>query len=108
MSTQPKDGILENEVLTVKEVAIYLRVNRVTVWRWCQQGIIPASRFGRNWRIRKIDLLLLLENTPSTSIPVPLYPANKSNATPQGLPLLVLGLDENDADSNLDGQRVRK
>lgn len=52
----------DNELLTVKEVAAYLRVSRVTVWRWCQQGIIPASRLGRNWRIRRDDLLGLLES----------------------------------------------
>ena len=48
-----------NELLTVKEVAAYFRVSRVTVWRWCQQGIIPAFRIGRIWRIRRNDLLEL-------------------------------------------------
>lgn len=62
MSTQPTDGMLNNELLTVQEVAIYLRVSRVTVWRWCQQGVIPASRFGRNWRIRQRDLLYLVDH----------------------------------------------
>jgi excisionase family DNA binding protein len=65
MSTHPAGGILQNEVLTVNEVATYLRVSRVTVWRWCQRGIIPASQVGRNWRIRRNDLLALLETTQS-------------------------------------------
>jgi excisionase family DNA binding protein len=54
---------LQNEVLTVTEVANYLRVSRVTVWRWCQQGLIPASQVGRNWRIRRGDVLQLFEPT---------------------------------------------
>ena len=56
-----KNTGLENELLTVVEVAEYLRVSRVTIWRWCQQGIIPASQIGRNWRIHRDELLRLLE-----------------------------------------------
>jgi len=70
MSTQPQPEILKNEILTVNEVATYLRVSRVTVWRWCQQGIIPASQVGRNWRIHRDDLLQLLERPPPSSHPL--------------------------------------
>jgi len=49
----------QNELMTVKEVAAYLRVSRVTVWRWCQQGVLPAFRIGRDWRIRREELLKL-------------------------------------------------
>lgn len=59
MSTQRESVVWQNELLTVKEVAIHLRLSRVTVWRWCQQGVIPAVRVGRNWRIRRDDLLHL-------------------------------------------------
>lgn len=64
---QPKraGGTLEvlkkKEILTVKEVADYLRVSRVTVWRWCHEGKLPASRIGRNWRIRRDVVVRLLE-----------------------------------------------
>ena len=58
-TTQKEGDIWENELLTVKEVAAYLRVSRVTAWRWCQQGIIPAFQIGRSWRIRRDDLLEL-------------------------------------------------
>ena len=53
--------MLRKEILTVREVADYLRVSRVTVWRWCQEGTLPASRIGRNWRIRRDDLFQVLE-----------------------------------------------
>lgn len=49
----------QNELLTLQEVAVYLRVNRVTVWRWCKQGTIPAVRIGRSWRVHRDDLLHL-------------------------------------------------
>jgi excisionase family DNA binding protein len=67
MSTQVNGNALQNELLTVKEVAEYLRVSRVTAWRWCQQGIIPAFRIGRNWRIRREDLLDLERTFASPS-----------------------------------------
>ena len=72
MATQPEEEIWHNELLTVREVAAYLRVSRVTVWRWCQQGVIPAFRIGRNWRIRRDDLLELettRRNTTSPALP---------------------------------------
>lgn len=56
-NTTPVVGIIwDKELLTVREVAKHLRVSRVTVWRWCQNGFIPAFRLGRNWRIRSTDL----------------------------------------------------
>ena len=58
------DTSFENELLTVAEVADYLRVSRVTVWRWCQQEVIPALQIGRNWRIHRADLLRLLDRPP--------------------------------------------
>lgn len=64
-STPTEGNTLQNELLTVKEVAAYLRVSRVTAWRWCQQGTIPAFRIGHSWRIRR-DELLKLEETCSS------------------------------------------
>jgi excisionase family DNA binding protein len=65
MSNQNEGDVLQNELLTVQEVADYLRVSRVTAWRWCQEGIIPAFRIGRIWRIRRDRLLELEENADS-------------------------------------------
>ena len=62
--------IQQNELLTVKEVADFLRVGRVTVWRWCKAGTIPACRVGRNWRIPRADFLDML----ATSQPFSLVP----------------------------------
>lgn len=77
MSTRIEDDIRQNEMLTVREVATYLRVSRVTVWRWCQKGILPASRVGRNWRIRRDDLLNML-NRPQNN---KMSDNSKTNAT---------------------------
>ena len=44
------------EVLTVDEVARYLRVHPMTVQRWCRAGSLPAAKIGRAYRIKKRDL----------------------------------------------------
>jgi excisionase family DNA binding protein len=45
-----------DEILTVQEVADYLKVSRTTVWRWCSTGKLPAFKIGRGWRVRWADV----------------------------------------------------
>lgn len=40
-----------DEILTVREVATYLKVSRGTVWRWCNEGRLLAFKAGHGWRI---------------------------------------------------------
>lgn len=42
-----------DEILTVQEVADYLKISRSTIWRWCNEGTLPAFKIGRSWRIRR-------------------------------------------------------
>ena len=44
------------DVLTVDEVADYLRVHGETVRRWCRSGELTAAKVGRTYRIRAADL----------------------------------------------------
>lgn len=44
------------KVLTVDEVAEYLRVHPMTVQRWCRSGSLTAAKVGRAYRIKKSDL----------------------------------------------------
>lgn len=48
-------GIMD-EILTVPEVAKYLKVSRTTVWRWCNDGKLFAFKVGKNWRIHRSEL----------------------------------------------------
>ncbi len=43
-------------ILTVDEVARYLRVHSMTVYRLIQRGELPALRVGRSWRFKKDQL----------------------------------------------------
>jgi excisionase family DNA binding protein len=44
---------VEEELLSTEEVAGYLGVGQVTVWRWCREGTLPCAKIGRSWRIRR-------------------------------------------------------
>lgn len=45
-----------DEILTVREVAEYLKLSRTTVWRWCHAGKLKAFKVGRGWRIHRAEV----------------------------------------------------
>lgn len=45
-----------DHILTVPEIAQYLKVSRTTVWRWCNEGKLPAFKVGRGWRIHRSEV----------------------------------------------------
>src|ERR1700722_736372 len=55
----------EKRLLTVKEVAAYLRVNQTTIYRLVRQSQIPSFKVGGNWRfdIESIDEWRLNSNS---------------------------------------------
>lgn len=46
----------EGEILTLDEVALYLRAGKRTVYRLVQQGEIPGFKLGATWRFRRAEL----------------------------------------------------
>ena len=50
----PRRGpLLDNEILTIEEVARYLRLTPQTIYKWAQEKRIPAAKLGKEWRFRK-------------------------------------------------------
>ena len=47
---------MEDDILTIEEVAKYLRVSDRTVYDWAQKGEIPAGKIGTVWRFKKSEL----------------------------------------------------
>jgi excisionase family DNA binding protein len=47
---------MNNDVLTIREVADYLKVNEKTVYGLAQKRRIPAFKVGGRWRFRRADL----------------------------------------------------
>ena len=46
----------EDSILTIEEVARYLRVSERTVYDWAQKGEIPCGKIGTVWRFKKIEI----------------------------------------------------
>jgi excisionase family DNA binding protein len=63
--SQPPD----HEILTLEEVAHYLRLKPQTIYKWAQERRIPAVKLGKEWRFRKslldrwLDEQMLSENS---------------------------------------------
>ncbi len=47
---------MDEEILTIEEVAKYLRVSERTVYDWAQKGEIPAGKIGTVWRFKKSEI----------------------------------------------------
>jgi excisionase family DNA binding protein len=46
----------DGEILTLDEVAAYLKAGKRTVYRLAQNGEIPAFKLGGTWRFRRSEL----------------------------------------------------
>ncbi|MDH4188176.1 MAG: helix-turn-helix domain-containing protein [Nitrospira sp.] len=50
MSDQP------DEILTIDQVAVFLKAGKRTVYRLAAGGEIPAFKLGGTWRFRRLEL----------------------------------------------------
>ena len=56
---EPKPKEIQKErtqIMTTKEIARYLGVHEMTVYRWLKKGVLPGFKIGGRWRSKK-DLL---------------------------------------------------
>ena len=45
-----------HEIMTIEEVASYLRVSERTVYEWAQKGDLPGGKIGTTWRFKSADI----------------------------------------------------
>jgi len=45
--------VANDEIMTVEDVARYLKLKPQTIYKWAQTGKIPAAKFGKEWRFKK-------------------------------------------------------
>lgn len=51
MNDEPND-----EILTIKELAAYLKMVEKTIYRFVSEGKIPGFKVGSNWRFSKPEI----------------------------------------------------
>ena len=49
--------MVEDDILTIEEIAKYLRVSERTVYDWAQKGEIPSGKIGTVWRFKKSEII---------------------------------------------------
>jgi excisionase family DNA binding protein len=45
--------VFEDEMLTIEDLAQYLKLKPQTIYKWAQSGKIPGAKFGKEWRFRR-------------------------------------------------------
>jgi len=55
--------INDGEVLTITELAAYLKIPKSTLYKLVREGRIPSQKIGRHWRFRKGAIDLWLDET---------------------------------------------
>jgi len=65
-----EDAMMMNEkpldVMTLNEVAEYLRIPRSTAYKLAQEGKVPGQKVGRHWRFHKEAVEDWLKQQPTT------------------------------------------
>ena len=46
----------QNEIMTIQEVAEYLRVSERTIYDWASKGQIPCGKLGSIWRFKRSEI----------------------------------------------------
>lgn len=42
-----------DQVLTIEELAAYLKVSKSTLYKLVQEGAVPGQKVGKHWRFRR-------------------------------------------------------
>ena len=50
------DRVMTDDIMTIKELAEYLKLNEKTAYRLVSEGEIPGFKVGGSWRFRKSDI----------------------------------------------------
>ena len=44
---------VHDDIMTLEEVAAYLRLKPQTIYTWAQEKRIPAAKLGKEWRFKR-------------------------------------------------------
>ena len=57
---------MNNEILTLKEVAIYLKLTEKTAYRLVAEGKLPGFKVGGSWRFKQSDIENWIEHNKAS------------------------------------------
>ena len=53
-----------DEIMTIDELAVYLKISKSTLYKLAQEGILPGSKVGKHWRFHKDTVVEWLKSHP--------------------------------------------
>ena len=53
MNTQKNGSINKNQIMTLREVAQYLGLHVMTVYKLTREGRLPSAKVGGQWRFKR-------------------------------------------------------
>jgi excisionase family DNA binding protein len=56
-----RDKAMSDEILTIQELAEYLKLNEKTAYRLAGEGKLPGFKVGGSWRFKREDLEAWIE-----------------------------------------------
>lgn len=57
---------MSNDILTLKEVAVYLKLAEKTAYRLAAEGKLPGFKVGGSWRFKESDIESWIEDKKNT------------------------------------------
>ena len=61
----------EHDILTIEEVAEYLRVSERTIYDWANKGKLPCGKLGTTWRFKRSEIERWVDNRLSHKTEAP-------------------------------------
>ncbi|EKO3452581.1 helix-turn-helix domain-containing protein [Vibrio fluvialis] len=58
---------MDDQILTLKEVAAYLKLAEKTAYRLASEGKLPGFKVGGSWRFKRADLEVWIEEQKTHS-----------------------------------------
>jgi excisionase family DNA binding protein len=63
--------VATSEVMTIDELADYLKVSKSTLYKLAQQGRVPGQKVGKHWRFNKQAIDDWISSSPGELRPNP-------------------------------------
>ena len=55
------------EIMSLGEAAEYLGLNKRTVYNLVRKGVVPATKIGRQWRVKKENIDRMFKESRKTT-----------------------------------------
>ncbi|HHT9977382.1 TPA: helix-turn-helix domain-containing protein, partial [Legionella pneumophila] len=55
-STNKNKNTMQDDIMLIKELAEYLKINEKTAYKYAAEGKIPAFKVGGAWRFRRDEI----------------------------------------------------